>query len=192
MRARTLLAGLLLSLVLAAPAAVAGSFETWLPENTVIYITFEDISKLKQTYSDGPLAKLIAEDEVQAFLEKPLAKWDALMEVMKGELQGLTPEDLLAMLGGQVAFAVTRLEPLEGDRVQMDFVLLADVGENGAKIVEWLDKMAGLKDVIRREEEEFRGTTIVTLRGTEHLQSTARLSSGGNGWHTPPPTTSCG
>ncbi|MCZ6573321.1 MAG: hypothetical protein O7C98_09165, partial [Planctomycetota bacterium] len=167
MRARTFVAGLLLSLVLAAPAAVAGSFETWLPEKTVIYVTLEDISKLKQTYNDGPLAKLVAEEEVQAFLEKPLARWGELMEVLKGQLQGLTPEDLLGMLDGQVVAAITHLEPLEGDRVHMDFVLLAEVGENSAKIVEWLDKLVGTQEEIRREEEEFRGVTIVTWRGTE-------------------------
>ncbi len=167
MRARTLITGLLLGLVLAAPAAVAGGFETWLPEKTVVYVTFDDVSKLKQTYNDGPLAKLVAEEEVQAFLEKPLAKWDALMEVMKGQLEGLSPEDLLGMLDGQVAAAITSLEPLEGDRVHLDFVLLADVGENGPKIVEWLDKLAGMQEEIRREDEEFRGVTIITLRGTE-------------------------
>ncbi len=167
MRSRTVVSGLLLSLVLAAPAAVAGSFETWLPEKTLVYVTLEDISKLKRTYNDGPLAKLIAEEEVQAFLEKPLARWGELMEVLKGQLQGLTPEDLLGMLDGQVAAAITRLEPLGGDRVHMDFVLLAEVGENGAKIVQWLDKLVGTQEEIRREEEEFRGVTIVTWRGTE-------------------------
>ncbi|MFQ5843620.1 MAG: hypothetical protein ACE5JG_01395, partial [Planctomycetota bacterium] len=119
MNARSRWAALLLALFAASPAALAGTFETWLPENTVLYVSLDDLSGLRETYRTGPLGRLVAEEEVQAFLEGSLQKWSWWMEKAKGEFGGLSPEDALATLNGQVVLAVTGLETLEGGKVRI-------------------------------------------------------------------------
>ena len=58
-RMRTLL-GLALVAIMVAPAA-GGSFDEWLPENTIFYASVEDVSAMKTMMKDGPFGALMAE-----------------------------------------------------------------------------------------------------------------------------------
>lgn len=152
---RTLLVALLLSAV-----AAAQSFDELLPDSTILYISIENVARTKERYEKSPLAALWKDEAMQAFLARPKAKWAELMEEMRKDA-GVTPSDVIDLLAGQVAIGVSWPE---GAKEPVP-LLLADIGDNGDKLREILDKEEKkLVDEkgLKRNEEEFRGAKIVS------------------------------
>jgi hypothetical protein len=150
---RTLLAALLFTAV-----AAAQSFDELLPDSTFLYVSVENIARTKERWDKSPLAALWNDEAMQAFLEKPRAKWASWMEEIRKDDE-FTPDDVLSVLAGQ---AVVALVWPEGAKEPTP-VILADIGENGEKVRELVTKMEkqGAEEGERRDEEEFRGVKIV-------------------------------
>ncbi len=158
---RTLLAALLFAAV-----ATAQSFDELLPDSTFLYVSVENVARTRERWDKSPLAALWKDEAMQAFLEKPRAKWAAWMEEIRKD-EEFTPDDVLEVLAGQVAVAVVWPEGAD----EPTPLVLADIGENGEKVKELVAKMEkkGIESGERRDEEEFRGVKIV------------RYSKGGEG-----------
>lgn len=150
---RTLLAPLLLAAV-----AAAQSFDELLPDSTFLYVSIENAARTKERWGESPLAALWKDEAMQAFLEKPRAKWAEWMEEMR-KTDEFAPEDVLDVLAGQAALAVVLPEGAD----EPTFLLVADIGENGEKLQDLVAKMEkkGAERGARRDEEEFRGVKIV-------------------------------
>ncbi len=162
---RTLLAALLLAAV-----ARAQSFDEFVPDSTLLYVSVENVARTRERWEKSPLAALWKDEAMQAFLEKPRAKWAAWMEKVRSEDE-FTPDDVLEVLAGQLAVALVWAEGAD----EPTPLILADIGENGEKVRELLVKMEkkGSESGERRDEEEFRGVTIVRYsKGGEDVERT--------------------
>ncbi len=151
---RTLLAPLLLAAV-----AAAQSFDELLPDTTVFYVSIENAARTRERWAQSPLAALLKDEAMQAFLEKPRAAWaEWIQEIrQKGEF---TPEDVLDVLSGQAILAGVWPEGADEPKP----LVLADIGENGEKLRELLatiEKRLVEEKGQRRDEEEFHGVNIV-------------------------------
>ena len=152
---RTLLSALLLAAV-----AAAQSFDVLLPDSTVFYVSVENVARTKERWGKSPLAALWKHEAMQAFLEKPGAKWAEWMEEMRKE-EVFAPDDVLGLLSGQAI--VAGIWPEGADEPAP--LVLVDIGENGEKLHEIVAKVE--KKVVeekgnRRDEEEFRGVKIIS------------------------------
>jgi hypothetical protein len=164
MRRMHTLVGIALLAVLAAPA-VGASFDEWLPESTIAYVSIENVSGMQTSFETGPLGALWAEAEVQAFLELPRKMLEEKLLEASENLGGARPDEMLKMLDGQIAFAFTGLRKTENGERRPGLVFLADIGENGQKVREWfsrVEKSESFREKFRLIEDEFRGVRIVT------------------------------
>jgi hypothetical protein len=165
-RMRTLM-GVALVALLVAPA-LGGSFDKVLPENTIAYVTVENVSGLCARWNASPMKALWNEESVQDFLELPRQKLEETMKDMAEDL-GARPDELLGMMKGQVAIALTGFRELDEEHHRVQFVLMADVGDNAEKLAAWLGKLEASEkfgDSFARREADHRGTAIVTWEET--------------------------
>jgi hypothetical protein len=167
---RTLFAALLLTAV-----AAAQSFDQMLPDSTIVYVSLESITRTKERYDKSPLAAFWKDEAMQAFAEKPRAKWAEWMDELRKE-EGMTPSDVLDVLAGQAAFALVWGEGFKKPKV----LVLADIGENADKFQELVAKAEKqlLEEGRKRDEQEFRGVKIVTYRQGEETTGTSWLLDG--------------
>jgi len=155
----------LTALLLLAPRATAQSFDELLPGDTMFYVSIENTARTKQRFQACSLHELWNHEQMRAFLETPLKKWAEEKEKMKKE-SGFDLDEVLEVATGQVALAVQGID-VETDEPS-GVVLLADVGENAAKLRELAaaaEKRMG--DRYRRLEEDFRGVMLVVYRPEE-------------------------
>jgi hypothetical protein len=159
---RTALATFLLAL-----SSLAGeALDRLVPDTTVFYVSLENVARSRERFAESRLAALWADPAVQAFAAKAVAGWTEWNEKSRKE-EGWSLEDVLGVMDGTVALAITRFEK-EGNDVQG--VILAEVGANGDKVKEMIgtvEKTLIEGEGMRREEEEFRGVTIVSYRSAE-------------------------
>ena len=156
--------GVALLAILVAPAA-GGSFDQLLPPETVAYLTVQDVSGIGARMKASPLGAMWSEEAVQDFLELPRQKWAEEMKKLSAELGGARPDEILGMIKGQVAIAFTGFRATEGGKQRVGAVVLADIGENGQQLREWMSRIEQSEEFggeMRRIESEFRGTKIVS------------------------------
>jgi len=148
----------LLCLLLLAVSVLAQGFDTWLPENTIFYMSFEDLGRSREAYERGPLAALMSDPKMQPFLEAPKAMWRQMMDKQKDE-DGTSVEELWEFMHGQAALA---LVSAPGDEVPQG-VMLVRLGEKEGEFRGWIQRM-NARDEERGEsrvrEEEFQGITL--------------------------------
>jgi hypothetical protein len=153
-----------LVVALLATVAAAEPFDTQLPDSTFVYVSIENIARSKERFQGSPLEKLWKDEAMQAFLKKPLEKWDEEMKSIKEEA-GVNIGDLLALVNGQIVFAIPKIEmDKNGELAEPEPVVLFDIGENAAKVKEMIGTVeeGRFKEMgMRRLEEEFGGVTIV-------------------------------
>ena len=153
-----------LAAVLCAPAAHAEPFDKMVPDSTVFYASIENLNRSKERFKASALHGLWADAAVQAFLAKPLKKWDAEMTKMKAEA-GFTVQDLMEIIHGQVAVVIPGIELEEdGDVKDPEPVVLIDVGRNTEKLMALIarvEKGPMAQKNLRRVEAEFRGVKVI-------------------------------
>ena len=153
----------LLCLLLAGVARAQG-FDEMLPDSTVFYISVENYGRTQERWKTCPLSAFWNDEAVKAFTEQPLKKWSEWMDEARAE-SGITPEEVLGVVSGQVALAITSITPQEGKDDKVAMVILADVGSNADKVKELISKAEAReaeKKELGRQEEEFEGVTIVS------------------------------
>jgi len=150
----------LLGILLLAAVGAAQSFDQLMPDSTVVYVSVENFSRTKERFDQGPLGAFWRDEAMQAFTAKPREEWNKKMAEIKAK-DGITPEDVISVVTGQAAIA---LYPIEG-KSDPAVLILADIGDHEEKLRELVrdtEKQLIESQGYRRDEEEFRGTTIVS------------------------------
>ena len=154
----------LVLLAAVATTAAAGTLDRLLPESTVLLVSVGDITEIEAKLKASPMHAFYQEKEVQEFLKLPRRAWDEAMEKAKGEL-GISPEEVLGALRGEMAFAVTGLRRLDDERQIIGVVALFRVGENEGKIRELIARIEENEEAmkhLRRVVTDARGAKIVS------------------------------
>ncbi|NLW50044.1 MAG: hypothetical protein GXY85_04265 [Candidatus Brocadiaceae bacterium] len=157
------------SVALAAVLAVAcvraaEPFENLMPEGVIVCVAARDVPGSVESVKASPQWELWSEPGMEFFLGDVTEAIEDMRTELLGDL-GVSPEELLAMLGGQVCVGVYPRG--DGDA---HFLLLADVSgspETAARLVRELvrrERVSGEYDVT---EEEFRGHTIHHVQPVE-------------------------
>lgn len=154
-RARTaaLLLGALALSVGGATAAETRGATKLVPEDTLLLISIDDFAGYQKSLQDMPLYKIIHEDEVQKFLEKPKAALDELVKTMQTEVRKqegfenfeLSLEKLSAGEYGRVFLALTHISmpDEQAGKVMPDIgLVLAVEGRQGAP--NWIELIKDL------------------------------------------------
>ena len=118
-----------LAIVSAPPAQAVESFDTVLPEGTVVHVSVRDVPEFLSKVGELPAYKVIEQGKL---LEKFMPT-DALTEV-RG-FWGKFIQPLGEILQGEMAFAITSIEEIDDNP---SLVLLAEVGE--AALADYLEK----------------------------------------------------
>ncbi|MGQ0614131.1 MAG: hypothetical protein ACT4PV_10385 [Planctomycetaceae bacterium] len=147
--------------LLCTPLLAAEPFERLLPPETAIYLSAENAARSLERLKENPLWKLREHPEIRdGILADLLREWERFVEESRAE--GVEVDEFVTMLDGQIALALVLPHPESGRGTGV--LLLADVGEQTAKLQEMLKRAdAAVAKGKRRTEEEFRGVTIVSL-----------------------------
>jgi len=153
------------ALLLATPA-FARPLDELLPKKTILYVSLENVPRTKERFEGSALRALWDDESVQAFAANALDRAKAWLEKTRAE-DGFTPIDVYEVVSGQLAVALSRIEPREGGDPKPRFVVLADVTGNEERVRELAGMVERSLDEagdFRRDEEEFRGTSLVQYR----------------------------
>lgn len=157
-----LLSGLLLT---ALPGSVqsAGLTEI-LSEDTAAILHVRSVPDLRVQWAHNPLAKTWAEPEVQAFFAPAIEDFQeenagGLAELIRSET-GLSPEELLDLIPGELAVAILDLRALldEEEDQELPILMLADLGDDSTEMEALLERLVDEDETVT--EEEFQGETL--------------------------------
>jgi len=121
-----------------------GRLERILPEDTLAFVTLDDISRAREELAETALAAIWREEEVQAFVQKPLAELGRVMRQVE-EAGGFAFADIGKAFGGQVGAALVSIEPPARRHGDPGVVaLLAARVTDGAAAGRLFDRVLGL------------------------------------------------
>jgi len=109
------------------------ALENLLPERTLVYASIDNIADARQKIDATALGRILAEEEVQTFLAKPLGQLRKVIDQVKAQT-GIVEEDIYAAFGGQVAAALLELKPRERSAPDFSFVVAARVTNSKAAL----------------------------------------------------------
>lgn len=152
-------------LITALPGVVqsAGVTEI-LSEDTAAILHIRSVPDLRVQWAHNPLAKTWAEPEVQAFFAPTIKEFQeenagGLAELIRSET-GLSPEELLDMIPGELAVAILDLRALLDDEQtsELPILMLADLGQDSTEMEAMLERLVDEDETVT--EEEFQGETL--------------------------------
>lgn len=156
----------ILALLLLAAAARGQSFDELLPDSTVFYLSIENLSRTRERFGKSPLNALWEHEETQAFAAVAKTRWEAWNEEARKE-DGFSPAEVFRTVAGQVVLAMSRIVVKEDD-LEPSLLVLADIGDKADEVRRMAaaaERAAEEKGArFRRDEEDFRGVTLVHYR----------------------------
>jgi hypothetical protein len=156
----------LVALLASAPARAGAPAEKCLPGTTLGLVKIDNAAKLREAFRASQLGQLAGDPAVQPLKDEVLEKLREPSEKLRARI-GLSLGELLRLPQGEVSLAVVATE---GAPQPVAVLLMADAGENEAKMSELLDKltqMARDEGENRVTAEEFAGSTLHILRSTK-------------------------
>jgi len=119
------------------------AIENLLPDTTIAYLSVDDVVGSIDALSETALGKMLADDEVKAFLAKPIAQYRDVMSQISAKT-GFPEADLYAAFRGQVACALLDLEPAEARDPEVAVLVAARVTDAQAagRLIRWVENSA--------------------------------------------------
>lgn len=153
-----------------------GALEQWVPANTFAFVSVPNLTAARDAFKRTSLWKIWEDEEVKQALEPTRAAIDEQWKEFEKNFEetiGLTFDDAMAVLDGQVACAIVDL-PGSNDRgpEKLDVLFALDVGSYRDRAEQLIAK--GKEEILKQQESlkegsyDFKGFQISTL-GDEQL-----------------------
>jgi hypothetical protein len=162
---------------LAAATSVAGAdqvpAERRLPPGTSVFLSVPDAAEAHERLMRSSFGQLLQDDALEPFREEIAQWWEKASEEAEQEL-GIPPSDLLPLLHGELAFAVT--QPPGKD---LGAVFFLDFGEHRDTLETLLEKaQENLEDKAERSVESIQDTdvTVYVFDESEEGEGTGSLA----------------
>jgi len=118
----------------ASNSAIIPSAEQLLPENTLIFATAPDFSKLKQLLKQSPEGLFWNDAAMRAFRENFYERWSREVAAPLEREVGIDIAEVFGLAEGQVTFAVTPASSEGSAEDPFDAVLLVDTGRKSSQL----------------------------------------------------------
>ncbi|MEQ8768049.1 MAG: type II secretion system protein GspG [Planctomycetota bacterium] len=184
MRLRALFPVLLLGFVLTSAngqnldsSAQSDELAERLPADTLMYLSFPNLTETAEQYRKMPVAKILAEEEVQTFIEPMIALWKQ-MESDAARGLGVDAAQLSAIRPKSIRFALTHLRMPPSRVDDIGVVLELEVQEGRDQLGAFLESLIGnIKTAETNLVEEH-----LTI-GTKTVHFLGERSEGGVYWY---------
>ncbi len=135
-----------------------------LSAETSALIHIRSVPALRAQWKNHPLAKTWAEPEVQAFFAPAIEAFQTeysggLADLIYSET-GLSPEELLDLMPGELAVAILDLQLLlsEDSSDEAALLIIAEMGDTASEMKALLERLTDEEAMVH--EEEFQGETL--------------------------------
>lgn len=181
---------LLLAVLCAGPALSAFGApvpppEKLLPNDTLLFVTVPDCTKLSDIFKKSPSAQLWSDSAMKPFKDKFMAKWNQeLVAPLERELD-IKLDDYLSLLQGQLTLAILRNGWQGAQENAPSVVLLLDTKDKSSQLQKNLEslrkKWVDAKRTMRTEKVRGVEFTIIPTSGQETPQALRKLLPGSSG-----------
>ncbi|MFH0910157.1 MAG: hypothetical protein V1918_01420 [Planctomycetota bacterium] len=156
----------------ALPAEPTTPLESYLPEGTLFVAGIPDMNGLILKMGNTPASRIMRDEAVRAFLEKPLEEIDTFLRGLKNEhlasaelKEALTLASLAEIFSGGLVIAMEAPQgPTFQSSDEISFLVLADIGDQQARLDSLLQLLIREgAEYLETKTRDYMGSTITGI-----------------------------